>query len=99
MRRLAVFTGAALCAIACATPNVGTENVHGAIAIEVVPNPVIAKWLGQRVFEFPYTIVLRETAGRGVKISKVATEFHTAGGVRLPADSFDLAQLTMAGLP
>src|SRR5947208_5307980 len=71
---VAIFlTASLLLVIGCATPKPGSSRNaslpgHGAISIAIEPNPIVARNVGGRTYEFPFDVVVRGTAGRAVAI-------------------------------
>jgi hypothetical protein len=88
--------------LACATPRGGTSRTsslpgHGAISIAIQPNPIVARKIGGNTYEFPFDVVVRETAGRAVSINRVSLDVYAVGGVRLGSESYDAARIASLG--
>jgi hypothetical protein len=99
MRKLALFlTLVAL--VACQNgPQDGVTSVpgHGAIAIQVVPNPIVATQVSGNTYDFPFEIVIRETAGRPVNVTRVGIRVVLAGGITVHEESWDASRIRELG--
>jgi hypothetical protein len=103
MKRLAIAP-LLFCIAACATPRAGSTQStglpgHGAIAIQVVPNPVVAHLVSGNTYEFPFDVVVRETAGRAVTVNRVSADVYALGGVQVASQNYDAAQIASLGYP
>lgn len=101
MKRLAIAF-LLFCITACATPRAGTTRSsglqgHGAIAIQVVPNPVVAHLVSGNTYEFPFDVVVRETGGRAVTISRVSANVYALGGVQVATENYDATRIASLG--
>jgi hypothetical protein len=101
MRRLAIVPLVLTLAF-CRTPQPGAGRTsslpgHGAIAIQIVPNPIVAKRVSGNTYDFPLDVVVRETGGRGVTVSRVTADVYGPAGVRLGSESWDTARIRGAG--
>jgi len=70
---------------------------HGAISIQVIPNPIAAQSVGGNTYEFPFEIVVRETGGRAVEVTRVSADVLALGTVRLATESYDAARIRSLG--
>jgi hypothetical protein len=99
MRNLALLlTLVAL--VACRNgPQDGVTSVpgHGAIAIQVIPNPIIATKVSGDTYDFPFEVVVRETAGRPVTVTRIGIRVFLAGGINLHEESWDAARIRSLG--
>ncbi len=86
----------ALLTTACRT---ATPPGHGALAIEVTPNPIVAKSLGGTTYSLPFDLVLRETGGRRVDIGRISLDVVALGALHVMSEQRDAAQLRAAGFP
>jgi hypothetical protein len=91
-----------LCAAFCQTPQPGSSRTaaipgHGAISIQIVPNPIIARPAGGNLYDFPLDVVVHETGGRGVTVSRVTATVYGPAGIRLGDQSWDATQIAAAG--
>ncbi|HJW94761.1 MAG TPA: hypothetical protein VJ901_14175 [Thermoanaerobaculia bacterium] len=87
---------------ACASHDAGTTQSssqpgHGAISITVAPNPIVATSLGGNMYEFPFEVVLRETGGRPVNVTRVSADVFALGSVRVAAESWDASKINSFG--
>ena len=70
---------------------------HGAISIEVVPNPIVATRVSGNTYDFPFDVAVRETGGRAVTISRVSATVYSPAGVKLGDESWGGARIAAAG--
>lgn len=101
MKRFAV-AALSILIFACATPQAGTSRSssapgHGAITLTVIPNPVIAQRVSGTTYDFPFDVVVRETAGHPVTITRVSATVHAVGGIEVGSDSYDAARIRSLG--
>lgn len=101
MKRVFLFVPILLLAF-CKTPQPGTSRNaalpgHGAIAIEVIPNPIVAQNGSGNTYDFPFDVVVRETAGRPVTISRVSVAVYGPAGVKMGEESWDAPRIAAAG--
>ena len=99
MRQLAISLTLLAALAACRGPQDGVTSVpgRGAIAIQVVPNPIVATKVSGNTYDFPFDIVVRETAGRPVNVTRVAIRVFFAGGITLYEESWDAARIQSLG--
>jgi hypothetical protein len=91
-----------LLSAACASHKAGSTQSsgqpgHGAISMTVVPNPIVATSLGGDMYEFPFEVVLRETGGHPVTITRVSADVFAFGSVRVATESYDAAKINSLG--
>src|SRR5216683_5376475 len=91
-----------LLAAACATPKPGTGSSssvpgHGAISIQIIPNPIVATRVSGNTYEFPFEVVVRETGGRTVNVDRVRADVYAIGGVRVASESYNTADIQNLG--
>jgi hypothetical protein len=70
---------------------------HGALSIDVIPNPIVATHARDDMYSFPFEVVLRETGGRPVDVSRVTATVFALGGIRLGTESYDAAEIRRLG--
>lgn len=70
---------------------------HGAVSIQVVPNPVVAKRVSGSTYDFPFDVVIRETAGRAITISRVTADVYALGGIHVADETYDQAKIRSLG--
>jgi hypothetical protein len=100
MRNLAITLTLLLALAACQSgPRDGVTSVpgHGAIAIQVVPNPIVATRVSGDTYDFPFEVVVRETGGRPLNVTRVSTDVRFAGGLSLAEESWDAAKIQSMG--
>lgn len=80
-------------------PQSGMTSVpgHGAITIQVVPNPIVAKPVSGSTYDFPFDVVVRETGGRAITVRRVTVTVFGPGGLSLGNDSWDEQQIRAMG--
>jgi hypothetical protein len=101
MKRFTILA-ISLTILACATPRNGTSRSaslpgHGAISMAIEPNPIVARPVSGSTYEFPFDVVVRETAGRAVTINRVSLEVYAVGGMRVGGENYDGAHITSLG--
>jgi hypothetical protein len=72
---------------------------HGAISIQVIPNPIVAKAAGGDRYDFPFELVARETGGLDVRIDRVTLDVYALGAIHVYSESYDAASITALGYP
>lgn len=70
---------------------------RGAISIEIVPNPIIATRVEGDRYDFPFEVVVRETGGRPVDITRVSADVLALGSIRVAEESYDAAKINALG--
>lgn len=70
---------------------------HGAITVQVAPNPIVAQPVSGNVYDFPFDIIVRETGGHPVNINRVTADVTAIGGIRVAQDSYDAAKINSLG--
>ncbi len=79
------------------TPPTTSVPGHGAISIEVVPNPVVATRVGGNKYDFPFEVVVRETGGKPVDVTSVSATVYAIGGIQLASETYDAAKIHQLG--
>lgn len=74
-----------------------SQRGHGAIAIQIVPNPIVAQKVSGNTYDFPFEVVIRETGGRPVEIARVSAAVYALGGIRVADESYDAAKIRSLG--
>jgi hypothetical protein len=97
--RKALFPLLFLLAACGSGPQPGTRSVpgHGAISVEIVPNPVVARRVSGETYELPFEVVVRETGGRPVDITQVSATATLPGGLSFDLESWDAARIRSMG--
>ncbi|HSP17346.1 MAG TPA: hypothetical protein VLV78_21560 [Thermoanaerobaculia bacterium] len=70
---------------------------HGAISIEIVPNPVVATRVNGETYDFPFDVVVRETGGRPVDVTSVSATVFAFGGIQIATETYDAARINRMG--
>jgi hypothetical protein len=70
---------------------------HGAISIQLIPNPIVATNVGGDRYEFPFEVVVRETGGRSVNVNRVSADVLALGSIRVAQESYDAAKIQSLG--
>lgn len=70
---------------------------HGAIRIQIVPNPIVATKVSGNTYDFPFEVVIREVGGRTVDITRVSADVYALGGIRIADESYDAARINSLG--
>jgi hypothetical protein len=70
---------------------------QGRIAIQIIPNPIMARPVSGNTYDFPFEVVIRETGGRAVEISRVSADVYALGGIRIGNESYDAAKIRGLG--
>jgi hypothetical protein len=98
MRRLALPL-LLLLAAGCASTVPPEARPPGRLAIEVDPNPIPARPLGDDVYELAFEITIREVGGNDVTIDEVSAEAVAFGGLRIARASLDREEIRRRGYP
>ncbi|HYC93676.1 MAG TPA: hypothetical protein VEO54_31010 [Thermoanaerobaculia bacterium] len=99
MRKLVLPLLFLLAACGSSQPDNGTRSVpgHGAISVEIVPNPVVARRISGDTYEVPFEVVVRETGGSRVEITRVSATAALPGGLSFDIESWDAARIRSMG--
>jgi len=104
MKHAAVaFAVTALLVCACSTARPGPTQTsstpgHGAIALSVVPNPVVAQKVSGDTYDFPFDVVVRETGGHALTLNRVTADIYSSlGGIKVGSESYDAAKIRSLG--
>src|SRR5258707_9026029 len=85
----------------CASGRGGTQQStqpgHGAITVQVAPNPIVAQPVTGNVYDFPFDVIVRETGGRAVNITRVTADVTAIGGIRVAQDAHDAPKINSLG--
>jgi hypothetical protein len=85
--------------VACSSARPGVSSVpgQGAVAIDVIPNPIVATPVSGKTYDFPFEVVVRETGGRAITVQHVTATVSLGGGLTLARESWDAAQIRSLG--
>ncbi|HEX8170427.1 MAG TPA: hypothetical protein VF824_07805 [Thermoanaerobaculia bacterium] len=80
-------------------PRSGTTSVpgHGAIAIAVLPNPIVAQNASGNTYTFPFDVSVRETGGHPVEITRVSATVYGPGGISFGNETYDAEKIRSMG--
>jgi hypothetical protein len=88
---------------ACQTPHPGSRTIslpgHGAISVQVAPNPIVATRVSGNTYDFPVDVIVRETGGRAVTVNRVSVDVYGPAGIRVGSESWDASRIAAAGFP
>lgn len=70
---------------------------HGAITMQIVPNPIVATQVSGDTYDFPFEVVVRETGGRPVTIQRVSVTVFAPGGFAVHRESWDADRIRSMG--
>jgi hypothetical protein len=87
----------ALTACSSARPGVSSVPGQGAVAIEVIPNPIVATPVSGNTYDFPFEVVVRETGGRPITVQHVTATVSLGGGLTLGRESWDAGRIRSMG--
>jgi len=80
-----------------AQTSIHTVPGHGAISIEVVPNPIVAKRVTGHSYDFPFEIVLKETGGHAVRVTQISMTVFAPGGFPVSHEIWTADQIRAMG--
>lgn len=96
---LALF--ALLMLVACSTgaPQSATTTApgHGAVAVRIEPNPIVARAVSGDTYDFPFEVIVRETGGHAIEIQTVSATVRGPGGFALGTETWDAARIRKLG--
>jgi hypothetical protein len=98
MRRLALPLLLILVA-GCASTVPPAQRPPGRLAIEIDPNPIEARHLGNDVYELVFDVAIREVGGNDVTIDRVNAEAVAFGGLRIARATLDRDEIRRRGYP
>ena len=92
---IAICTIALVASCASGRGSTGTTSQpeHGAVALQIVPNPIVATRASGDMYDFPFEVVIRETGGRPIEITRVSADVYALGGIRIAEESYDAAKI------
>jgi hypothetical protein len=71
----------------------------GALAIDIIPNPIVARAVEGSTYDFPFEVLIREVGGRPVDIRRVSATVFAMGSIRLASESYDAGKINSLGYP
>jgi hypothetical protein len=97
MKRLPLLLLISLAACSSTKPGVTSVPGQGAVAIEVIPNPIVATPVSGTTYDFPFEVVVRETGGRPINVQRVTATVSLGGGPTLGRESWDAERIRSLG--
>jgi hypothetical protein len=94
---LSVLALVLMSACTSARPGVTSVPGQGVVAIEVIPNPIVATPVSGNTYEFPFEVVVRETGGRAIDVQRITATVSLGGGLTLGRESWDAEQIRALG--
>jgi len=84
---------------ACSGMKTGVTSVpgQGAVAIDVIPNPIVATPVSGKTYDFPFEVVVRETGGRPITVQRVTATVSLGGTLTLGRESWDGERIRSLG--
>lgn len=70
---------------------------HGAISVDVMPNPIVAQRVSGDTYDFPFDVTVRETGGRPVNVTRVTATVFAPGGLSAGREEWDAERIRAAG--
>ncbi len=70
---------------------------QGAISIQVVPNPIVARHVSGDTYDFAFDVVVRETGGRPVTVNRVTATVFAPGGFSVGEESWNADRIRALG--
>ena len=97
--RIALVLTVILIAACGGGPPTGTTSVpgRGAIAVQVDPNPIRARLVSGNTYELLFDVIVRETGGRPVNVTRVSATVHGPGGFVVGRESYDADRIRALG--
>jgi hypothetical protein len=87
---------------ACASGSGGSSTAapgQGVVSIDIVPNPIVASNVSGNTYDFPFDVVVRETGGRPITITRVSATVVGPGGFSLGSETWDASRISSMGYP
>jgi hypothetical protein len=92
-----VISSATACSTSSPQSTSTTAPGHGAVAIQIAPNPIVARQVSGDTYDFPFEVIVRETGGHAVEIQRVSATVRGPGGFALGSESWDAARIRSMG--
>jgi hypothetical protein len=73
------------------------QSGHGAIAVSIAPNPIVAQPAGGNLYEFPFDIAVSESGGHAVTINALTASVYAFGGMRVASEKLDAERIKALG--
>ena len=90
----------ALLVTACSSlPQEAPTLLRGRLVLETIPNPLLARPLGDDLYEMAFDIVMREEGGVDTRIEQFTVEAIALGGVVVRSETHPASFITSRGYP
>ena len=103
MKPLLFLVSALSLVTACATPRAGSRSIsqpgHGAVSMQIVPNPIVATRVSGSTYDFPFDVVVRETGGHPLTVQRINLDVYALGGIKVASETYDAARIASLGYP
>ena len=103
MKPLVLLLSALTLVTACATPRAGSRSNsqpgHGAVSMQIVPNPIVATRVSGSTYDFPFDVVVRETGGHPLSVQRIVLDVYALGGIKVASESYDAPRIASLGYP
>lgn len=76
-----------------------TEPGHGALAIAIVPNPIVATRVSGNTYDFPFDVRVSNPGSLPVTMQRVQIEVTALGGLKIYSDTKTAADIESYGYP
>jgi hypothetical protein len=98
-RSFALTVALVMALVACsgAQPKATSVPGQGAVAIDVIPNPIVATPVSGNTYDFPFEVVIRETGGRPIHVQRVTATVSHVSGLTLDRESYDADRIRALG--
>ena len=98
---LALCTIALLLAFSCSSSRnlEPARNQSGAIAINIIPNPIIATHVSGNTYDFAFVASIREINGVNVNVDRISVDVTALGAISVYKESMDAEQIAAMGYP
>lgn len=70
---------------------------QGAISIAIEPNPIVARHVSGNTYDFPFEVVVRETGGRAVEITRVSATVLGPANIALASEAWNADRIRSMG--
>jgi hypothetical protein len=70
---------------------------QGAVSVQIAPNPIVATRVSGTTYDFPFEVILRETGGRPVSVTRVSATVLGPGGIALARESWEAERIRAMG--
>jgi hypothetical protein len=95
---LSLLVVLAACSSSGPSSSVSATPGAGAVAIEILPNPIVARAVaGSNQYDFPFEVVVRETGGHPVSVTRVSADLFALGGLKVGSESWDADKIRSMG--